>query len=468
MINHEHKVIFFHVGKAGGTSVEQLLYPQPVNPAICNRDILFGWDEEEKIYLQYATCAIVKRIKPDIFDKYYKFTVVRNPYLRTVSAFFYCLRSATKSEKYICNTFKKYVLQLSKKVNDRTYLHGAHPIAQIHYTHINGIQVVNHIAKLEEFPHSLYPALAKIRTSQKIPHLNINRRIRPSIQALYDDEMIAIMQEIFFVDFLTFDYALQPPIEPEAKSPTLISQFSTKTQALQHQATNLLIKVLTPYKVDVHCLHIGKTGGMSIKAALHQYKSTEKYRIHLKSHSFRLMDVPEGDKCVFVLRDPIQRFCSAFFFRFRESQPRLYQPWTFAEKQVFEQFSSPEDLAIALGSPEAELRNQAGLAMRTMFHLKTQYMYWLQDIEYINSRLQDIFFIGFQEQLNDDFERLKHKLKLPAEISLPVDDISSNKNPSTQSYYSLSPGAIENLKSWYEEDYQLFNYCRKIAPQFYQ
>ncbi|HUN22196.1 MAG TPA: hypothetical protein PK299_03575, partial [Anaerolineales bacterium] len=60
-------------------------------------------------------------------------------------------------------------------------------------------------------------------------------------------------------------------------------------------------------KQYIHFLHIGKTGGTSINHALAPYYKTDKYILVLHSHNVKLAHIPEGDKVVFFLREPISR-----------------------------------------------------------------------------------------------------------------------------------------------------------------
>ena len=71
MINHEHKFLFLHLPKTGGTSINKFF-----NDKFDNNERDFGHP-----YLSDYKC--------NNFDDYFKFTVVRNPYDRLVSAFFY-------------------------------------------------------------------------------------------------------------------------------------------------------------------------------------------------------------------------------------------------------------------------------------------------------------------------------------------------------------------------------------------
>jgi hypothetical protein len=76
-ISHKYKCIFIHIPKAGGTSIE--------NTTIFD-------DQRERtgeLVGGHLTAVDFREKYPHQFDAYYKFAVVRNPYDRLVSAFFY-------------------------------------------------------------------------------------------------------------------------------------------------------------------------------------------------------------------------------------------------------------------------------------------------------------------------------------------------------------------------------------------
>ena len=79
LISHKHKFIFVHVGRTGGCSIEAALggigarFFNPEQPD----------DERHRKLSDY------KRLFPDIFDDYFKFAFVRNPWARMVSAYAY-------------------------------------------------------------------------------------------------------------------------------------------------------------------------------------------------------------------------------------------------------------------------------------------------------------------------------------------------------------------------------------------
>lgn len=212
-------------------------------------------------------------------------------------------------------------------------------------------------------------------------------------------------------------------------------------------------------KKYVHVLHIGKTGGTAVKHALKPYRRTGRYVIRLHSHNVSLRDVPEGEYVVFFLRDPINRFISGFYSRQRQGMPRRFCPWSKDENMAFQKFATPNELAVALSSADKEEKNHALRAISSVEHVKSSYWDWFEDESYYLSRLPDIFFVGFQEDLSADFDILKSELGLPPGVSLPADDIRSHKTPGGFDR-TLEEKAVENLKKWYARDYEFIRLCQ--------
>lgn len=166
---------------------------------------------------------------------------------------------------------------------------------------------------------------------------------------------------------------------------------------------------------------------------------------------------------MFTVRDPVSRFVSAFNGRLREDRPRYHYPWRDDERVAFAVFKTPDQLASALSSTDDAERAGAERAMHGIGHVNTPYATWFGDVPSFRGRLSDVYFIAFQEQLDDDFELLKEKLGLPPHVCLPSDPVAAHRSTALREG-ELRDFARANLRRWYAADVAFVDYCRELAP----
>jgi len=215
-------------------------------------------------------------------------------------------------------------------------------------------------------------------------------------------------------------------------------------------------------KEIIHFLHIGKTAGTAMKYAFGNKRIyvDKKFIIVFHQHNFHINAVPLGEKAVFIVRDPVLRFVSGFYSRYRKGMPRIYNPWDSDEEEAFKYFKTPNSLGEALSSTEVSLNKSAVKALQSIGHVNTSYWDWFINSNYLCSRIQDICWVGRQEHLLEDFNKFKKDWGLPKTVKLPKDEKGTHKNPDKFDS-SLSDKAKYNLQLWFEKEYEFLEVLKE-------
>jgi len=185
MILHQHKLIFIHIPKTGGTSIEYAL------------------TGKEKS--QHKTISDFETEYPDLIKKYFKFTVVRNPWDRLVSGFFYYKSGGNQSKKdkafatkYGCN-FKSFVEQIDS-FDSRHFLN-----KQLTYINIGGINVMDRILRFETLSADFKKLAIKLNI-QQITLNTLRQSKHKHYTEYYDDKTREIVAKKYAQDIEYFDY----------------------------------------------------------------------------------------------------------------------------------------------------------------------------------------------------------------------------------------------------------------------
>ena len=204
MIFEKANIIFFHPGKTGGSSIlhelKDLHLPKnfSLNPKEENFNIMYGWSQKYKIYLQHADLFFYNKIGID-FKKYNTIVSIRRPYERILSAFYY----NNLSEKYI---FEDFIKNYLKKIGIENFFAKGHSInhfcPQISYFTDKNYQVSN-IVKLENFQNDC----KKIGLIGKYHYSKTKcSNIFKDYMDAYDQKTKDIVYNLYKEEFLLFDY----------------------------------------------------------------------------------------------------------------------------------------------------------------------------------------------------------------------------------------------------------------------
>ena len=161
-------------------------------------------------------------------------------------------------------------------------------------------------------------------------------------------------------------------------------------------------------------------------------------------------------KVVFGVREPIARFVSGFNSRLRQGQPTHYTPWSPSEAIAFHYFKTPNELAEGLTDGNPLTKSIAEMSMWAIKHVNKPYYIALCPLKKMKDNIDKIEFVYVVERMQEDFKRLLPVLGINEEMELPSDDVACHRSPEGMNK-NLSPQAIENLKSWYVVDFEIYH-----------
>lgn len=182
MISHSHKFIFVHVSKTAGTTIRHALEGE--------------YDELHKPY-HSGISKIKEKLSYQVFQTYFKFGAIRNPWDREVSRYKY-LQSARcegfKKQKYCQNGFNEYLFKFIE-------------LGLVNYDtlKIDGKVGMDYIMKFENLQEDFNVVCDKIGIPrQELPHRNKTKR--KHYTEYYDDETREIVGEKYAQDIEYFGY----------------------------------------------------------------------------------------------------------------------------------------------------------------------------------------------------------------------------------------------------------------------
>ena len=212
-ISHKHKIIFVHIPKTAGQTIEKTLniFGKDNNGSLKpSSDILYGIQEGRS--LQHLTIQEIKKIRLSEFKSYKKIAFVRNPFDRIISEFFWRLKyfgKKTVSFKYFLveeviprkNGIPKMMKNFYQHENivkliDDHYMDQYKFIADK-----NGDVIVDFVGKFENLYDDFKKACGLELINQKIHSTKHNH-----YKEYYDSETISLVKKCYEKDLEFFKY----------------------------------------------------------------------------------------------------------------------------------------------------------------------------------------------------------------------------------------------------------------------
>jgi hypothetical protein len=189
MISKQHRFIFVHVGRTGGSSFERIAGVEVTSNEKTKHFGNTDFDEKHESFEYY-------KIKyPDEFNAFFKFTIVRNPFDRLVSRWLW----RTNVVKNIGEMdFKDFILQTNYGQYSKKFKLSEFSIQE-------SIKKFDYIGRYENIDLTYNYLCEKLNLSNvNIPHANKTNHER--YQEYYTEESIQIVREMYKDDLELFGY----------------------------------------------------------------------------------------------------------------------------------------------------------------------------------------------------------------------------------------------------------------------
>lgn len=193
-VDFELKIIFVHIPKTGGSSIEHIFdLQQPSRLFSC--DVL-------PVLQHLIPSALRTRMQPDEWISFFKFTVIRNPYDRIVSEYHW-----RKTHNLTTLSFEDFLHEARDVVRRQDYYNtplNDHFIPQVDY--FKDIEY-DFVLKFENLSEDFLELLNKLSLPKmELPKTNCSNRTSSEYRHYFDSITKSIVEEIYGEDIQFFGY----------------------------------------------------------------------------------------------------------------------------------------------------------------------------------------------------------------------------------------------------------------------
>jgi hypothetical protein len=196
VVCHIRKIIFIHIPKTAGSSIEHLLRDEG------KYELDFIGVRNGRSTHHYMGIEL-KLILKELYPTYYKFSFVRNPYDRLISEYFWCrLNNVGHKFNKTFDEFLDYVEDVIKNKKFFKPIENDHFIPQYSFLFFNNKLIVNNIFKYEDIE-TVAPLIKKrLKIKTSLQHLNKSVKNEITLTQGQKDRIY----NLYRIDFETFNY----------------------------------------------------------------------------------------------------------------------------------------------------------------------------------------------------------------------------------------------------------------------
>lgn len=213
MISHKLKIIFIHIPKCAGSSIKDFYFDKPsYDWKTPDYECLYGWCPERKIHMQHATpkqLIETNLIKLEDWNRYFKFTFVRNPWDRAYSDYLWM-----KKDRNIRGSFKSFINKEGKfkdVLNNNSIMtyRGDHLTAQSEFA-ADKQYPLDFIGKFENLKSDIKSINNQLGIrSEFSKHSKENKKKLSHYSKFYTNSNLELVQSLYLEDIKQFNYRFE-------------------------------------------------------------------------------------------------------------------------------------------------------------------------------------------------------------------------------------------------------------------
>jgi hypothetical protein len=210
MISKRHNCIFVHIPKCGGSSLESLIWSAaertPEN--LCKGMINGYYNPYQTGGLQHLKALQIRQhVGDDVFDRSFKFAIIRNPFDKAVSQYLY-MAKRKDLRNFIGMSEDDDFLSYLKKTQRRSHIQWE---AQVSFLYdFRGRQLVDYVGRFEKLELAMAEISQRIGLDLGAPIPHLNRSLaRGEYQNYYCEESKRMVEDFYRDDLEVFEYGFE-------------------------------------------------------------------------------------------------------------------------------------------------------------------------------------------------------------------------------------------------------------------
>lgn len=213
LISYTHKFIFFHVAKVAGTSIREALkdYAQEPDKFKIARPPKMLKGKPNPLYEMWFNSFwhakakdAKKELSPEIYNDFYKFAFVRNPWSWQVSMYNFMIKEKIYENNRPWVTFEEYLEWVA--ITKKPYPMGTPKLQKDNITDTNGEIIVDFIGRYEDLAQDFQAVCNVLNLQASLPHVNQSSHTQRDYREYYNEKTKKLVAEQFEEDIKLFCY----------------------------------------------------------------------------------------------------------------------------------------------------------------------------------------------------------------------------------------------------------------------